>query len=233
MDDKDPNRERLALAALKLEPFLNEIIFIGGAIVGLLVTGTHPGRIRITRDVDVVVEVAGKREFHKMESRLRRAGFMPDTSKDAPICRWRIEGLLVDVMPTDERILGFANRWYRIAVQEAAPFELSERLVIRLVSAACFLATKVEAFLDRGNDDFLSSHDFEDIVTVVAGRENIAEELAAAPPEVRHYVSTNLACMMHSREFPIAVEGIVAPRAVDTPLLENCMDRFRQLAAKP
>src|ERR1700730_9784238 len=34
-----------------------------------------------------------------------------DHSEGAPICRWAHDDLRFDVMPTDERILGFSNRW--------------------------------------------------------------------------------------------------------------------------
>jgi hypothetical protein len=31
------------------------------------------------------------------------------------MCRWRRDGVVVDVMPVDERILGFSDRWYPTA----------------------------------------------------------------------------------------------------------------------
>ena len=39
-----------------------------------------------------------------------------------------------------------------------------------MVTAPYFMATKIEAFYGRGGDDFLGSHDMEDIITVIDGR---------------------------------------------------------------
>ena len=68
-------------------------------------------------------------------------------------------------MPTDEKILGFSNRWYKAAIHSAITYQLTEDLTIRSVTAPYFLATKMEAFLGRGHGDFLGSHDFEDMMT--------------------------------------------------------------------
>lgn len=42
--------------------------------------------------------------------------------------------------------------------------------LLHFLSAPYLLATKIEAFKTRGNSDFLGSHDFEDIITVIAGQ---------------------------------------------------------------
>jgi hypothetical protein len=65
---------------------------------------------------------------------------------DAPICRWTYRGTQVDLMPTDPTVLGFANRWYDLAVRTAADVRLPSGAVIRLIAAPAFLATKFEAF---------------------------------------------------------------------------------------
>ena len=48
--------------------------------------------------------------------RLRALGFREDISEGAPRCRWLIDGMELDVMPVDEKVLGFTNRWYRAAM---------------------------------------------------------------------------------------------------------------------
>jgi hypothetical protein len=59
----------------------------------------------------------------------------------------------LDVMPIEERILGFTNRWYRAAMDAAQDAELQAGLRIRVVTAPYFLATKLEAFRGRGKRD--------------------------------------------------------------------------------
>ena len=59
---------------------------------------------------------------------------------------------------------------------------------LKLISPVAFLATKHVAFIDRGNGDYYASHDLEDFVTVIDGREMIVTEVNAAPPELRRCV---------------------------------------------
>ncbi len=67
-------------------------------------------------------------------------------------------------------MLGFSTEWYAKAFQSAQPFAVPGGPVIRLVTPAYFLATKLTAFHDRGRQDPIVSHDPEDIVTVIDGR---------------------------------------------------------------
>ena len=60
------------------------------------------------------------RLYHALEKRFAARGFVRDMSPDAPICRWRLGEVEVDLMPTDERVLGFANRWYPLAIASAS-----------------------------------------------------------------------------------------------------------------
>ena len=50
------------------------------------------------------------------------------------------------------------------------------------------MATKFEAFSDRGHGDLLGSHDLEDIVNVVDGRPELVSEVGLAAPELRQYL---------------------------------------------
>jgi len=58
---------------------------------------------------------------------------------------------------------------------------------IQILPAACFLATKFEAFKDRGND-YRTSHDIEDIIYVIDNRTTIVDEIAQSPAEIRHFL---------------------------------------------
>jgi hypothetical protein len=48
----DPNLRLLEEAAKKLAPFLDEIVFVGGVTLGLLITDKAAAPIRSTDDVD-------------------------------------------------------------------------------------------------------------------------------------------------------------------------------------
>ena len=53
----DPNLPLLEDAVHKLAPFLEEILFVGGITLGLLITDNAAAPIRGTNDVDVIAEV--------------------------------------------------------------------------------------------------------------------------------------------------------------------------------
>lgn len=125
-----------------------------------------------------------------------KLGFKRDMSKDAPICRWRLGNLEVDLMPTDTNILGFANRWYPLAVQTAQLVTLGNGATIRLIAAPVFLATKFEAFANRGKGDLLGSHDLEDIVNVLDGRPEIVGEIDLSKMELRRYLADRCGALL-------------------------------------
>ena len=129
------------------------------------------------KDVDVIVEVGSWGEYALLQERLREKGFHEDMEEGAPLCRWVVEGIRVDVMPTSEEVVGFSNRWYGPAMKAAQTFKPDDQITIRLVTAPYFVATKLEAFIGRGHDDYLASHDIEDLVAVVDGRPELAHEI--------------------------------------------------------
>src|SRR6188508_318947 len=116
---QDPNRALLESAVRVLQPLLDELVFAGGCATGLLITDPAAGSIRPTIDVDVITEVVSYAEYALLSELLRGLGLSEDSSEGAPTCRWRYKGLIIDVMPTDERVLGFSNRWYASAIAAA------------------------------------------------------------------------------------------------------------------
>jgi hypothetical protein len=116
-----PNLRRIRLLAERLGPLVDRFVFLGGAVTEFLVTDPAAPPSRPTLDVDAVVEVATRVEFIGLQDELRRRGFSEDASENAPICRWKCEDVRFDVMPTDERMLGFSNRWYSLASRLAEP----------------------------------------------------------------------------------------------------------------
>ncbi len=181
----DPNRQLLLGVAEALGDLRDELVFVGGCAPGMLLTDPAASGIRPTQDVDAVAAQATTRiEFHRLQERLAERGFAPDASSDV-ICRWRHResGNIFDLMPTDESILGFTNRWYAEAIRTATNLELAQGVSINLISAPAFIATKLEAFIGRGQRD-IYSHDLEDILVVVDGRPELVDEMRVALPEL-------------------------------------------------
>lgn len=210
MQANDPNLPHLRNIAEALGELREQLVFVGGAVAGLLVTDPLADPVRATLDVDAVVN-ASRASFHRMEEQVAERGFARDVTSDV-ICRWvhKASGVLFDLMPVQPEVLGFSNRWYPYAVETAVSVDLGNGVMVRLVNAVAFVATKLEAFADRGGGDFLSSHDLEDVLNIVDGREELAEELADAPAELRQAVARAFALLLASQDFVNVLPGLMA-----------------------
>lgn len=206
----DPNLPHLRRIAEALGDLCEQVVFVGGAVAGLLVTDSLADSVRATRDVDAVVD-ADRALFRRIEKQVAALGFMHDVESDV-ICRWvhKETGLLFDLMPMQPEVLGFSNRWYPHAVQTAVRMDLGDGVTVRLVSAVAFVATKLEAFASRGAGDFLSSHDLEDVLNIVDGRDELIAELAASPSELRLAVAAAFARLLAHRDFANVLPGLIA-----------------------
>jgi predicted nucleotidyltransferase len=185
MNAADPNVALLELAVRHLSPLLDRFVLIGGCATGLLITDKAAPPVRATTDVDLLVEVMSLISYYELSAELRSLGFAEDRELT---CRWRLEGLIVDVMPTDVKVLGTGNRWYPHVVRHAAQAHLPSGASIQLISPPVFIATKLEAFYGRGEGDYGSSRDMEDIIAIVDGRPELVDEMSLCDPEVRQFI---------------------------------------------
>lgn len=225
----DPNLALLETAVTLLAPVLNDLVFTGGCTTALFITDTGFEGIRPTDDVDAIVEVASYAEYATLSDRLHALGLREDDREGAPLCRWVHKELVVDIMPTDERVLGFSSRWFRAAALASESWTLAGHRV-RVVAPVYFLATKIEAFRRRGHDDYPASHDLEDVIAVVDGRATIADEVMAAPSDVRGYVTAELGQMLRTRAFIDALPGFLLPDAANQARLPRLLGRLRAMA---
>ena len=85
------------------------------------------------------------------------------------MCRWSFKGVLVDIMPDDEHIIGFTNSWYKEGRKQKISIVLPSKASIFIFPVEYFLASKIEAYQKRGKNDFYGSKDIEDIITVFDG----------------------------------------------------------------
>lgn len=229
MNPIDPNLPLLESVAHALGPLCDRFVFVGGCATGLLVTDPAASPVRITRDVDVVVEVVSLAGYHALERQLEQAGFKHDRSPDAPLCRWLVGGCMLDIMPTDEDVLGFGNRWYHVAVCTAESVRLPSGRLIRLIAPPVFLATKLEAFHGRGGGDFLASHDLEDIAVVVDGRPELVTEVAACDISLRNYLAAEIGSLLRNPAFLEALSGHLPGDETSQARLPIIRERLRLL----
>lgn len=166
------NIKRLIKIAEGLGELCNEMVFVGGTVTSLYVNDKSAPDIRPTDDVDCVTEIATYGSYENLENNLRNRGFKNDIESGV-ICRWKYKGEIVDVMPDDEKILGFSNRWYKEGVKNKISFDLTPKLKIFIFPVLYFLVAKIEALLSRGGNDWRGSSDFEDIVFVLNNNKDL------------------------------------------------------------
>jgi len=225
----DPNIELLTRVVEALGELRERMTFVGGCATTLLITDPAASPVRATQDVDAIVAVVSLAEYHRLGAALRAKGFSQPLEEGTPAFRWTIAGLKFDLMPTDASVLGFSNRWYGAVLERAFTAIVGEGIEIRVADAPSFLATKLEAFLDRGAGDYLSSHDLEDVLSVVDGRAELVDELGNAEPAMRSFVAGTVARLLADEGFLNALPGLILEGgpALRTPIV---LERLRAIA---
>ena len=184
--------------------------------------------VRRSEDVDTIANLSSYPEFTLLEDRLRKLGFRESREEGAPVCRWVQGDLVLDVMPTDPSILGFANRWYGSAYDNAKKVQVGTH-EIRLIRAPYFLATKLEAFVGRGRNDYAASADLEDVIAVIDGRPEIVGEVRLSNSDLQQYLSNKFRELLANRAFAESLPGFLLPDAVSQQRIAVVLERVNLL----
>jgi len=211
------------------EDLLQQVVFVGGCTTGLLITDSMTQEaVRYTEDVDLITHVMGYPQWATFQEQLKEKGFTI-SPEDNVICRMRLGELKVDFMPDDERILGFSNRWYRDALEQAQSTTLSDGTCIRLINPCHFVATKLEAYLGRGNGDPLSSHDIEDILNIVDGRAELVEEFSQASTKLKTYIAERIDALLSHNDFDYAIQATANNNAEREAIIFERLEALAQI----
>jgi len=151
-------------------------------------------------------------------------------SEGAPKCRWIFDGLLVDVMPVSGEAADLRSRWFPEALAAAREIELVEGIAGYIITAPYFIATKLEAFSDRGNKDYYGSVDLEDIITILDGRKSILQEIEELPQSIRIYLTKTFSELINDRVFMESLPGHLLPDAASQQRIPRLLAILRRLA---
>lgn len=192
------NTVRIKAVANALDNLKEKVVFVGGATISL-----YPDRqvfeVRPTDDVDVIIEILNYFDRAELEEKLRAIGFSHDIESGV-VCRYKIEGIVVDIMPTNDPSIGFTNIWYPDGFKEAINYVIDDRCSVKILSAPYFIATKLEAHKDRGEGDGRTSQDFEDIVYVLENRKSIWEEMNNSEESLRNYLRAEFQNLLNNSD---------------------------------
>lgn len=219
----------IGIVARRLRDLRESVVFVGGMIRSLLITDPAAGSARPTKDVDLVLDVPTQSAYVALGETLRAQGFRECADEGAPLCRWTVDDILVDVMPIDPAILGFSNVWYAEAMAHSTVVTDSDG-VVRILDAPRFCATKLEAFASRGNHDYYH-HDIEDIIAVLDGRATFVEELEAAPSDLRHFLASALKGFLSDSAFADSLPGHLQPDDASQARLSQLKETLHAIAS--
>ncbi|MFZ5552313.1 MAG: hypothetical protein ACOZCO_04295 [Bacteroidota bacterium] len=190
--------------ATALDNLNKDIVFVGGAVVALYANDRLADEVRPTGDIDISVQLAAFGSVFALQDKLKEKKFKEAVGEPV-ICRFVYDDVLVDVMPDEDSPWGKTNRWYKPGFQCLQQITV-EDIQINILPAPYFLATKFEAFKDRGGD-YRTSEDFEDIIYVLDNRTNIVEEVLQSDEEVKTYLQNEFRKLLQDK---LADEGIMA-----------------------
>ncbi len=180
------NKVRIRAVARALAGLSGKSVFVGGATISLY-PDKPIGDVRPTDDVDVIMEILNYAERAALEEKLRSHGFSHDVESGI-VCRYRIQGIVVDILPTNDASIGFSNLWYPQGFEKAMLYDIDEWNKIYILTAPYFIATKLEAHKSRGEGDGRTSQDFEDIIFILENRSSIWKEMSEADEALRKYL---------------------------------------------
>ena len=210
----------MAEVASALGAFTQEVVFVGGAVVSLYTDDPASDEIRPTQDIDLTLAISSLGQWESVQEKLSALGFYPDAFGHA-ICSYKYKDILIDIMASEDGPLGPANRWYKIGFEDLWTTKAKEE-EIKILSAPCFLATKFEAFNDRGKD-LRTSHDIEDIVYVLDNRTTIVEEIANCDHRIRSFLKFELQEIINKKMITEVLLAHIHPLMIDErlPIVEE------------
>lgn len=202
-------------------------VFVGGATLPFYIPQKYWPQVRPTEDIDVVTKVVGRLSNWKQDEVLREKGFKNDFSQGAPVCRWKYNDITVDIMSVDENVFGFSNKWYSEGLKNCRTTKLDEQ-DINILSLPYFLATKIEAFGDRGKGNYLYGKDIEDIISVieVLDRNIFRIEINIASTDLKTYLHKKISDLKATAEFQDSAMSNTLDRQNTTIAFNNIMNNM-------
>jgi hypothetical protein len=171
--------------AKALEEINEEVIYVGGAILGLYVNEEGAEQPRPTADIDVTVQVTTYSQMNELQERLAGKNIFP-AKGERILYRFNLEGIFIDFIPIRDTHLGPTNRWFEPGFERAYPVSVGEAM-IRILPVSMFLATKWEAYLNRGDDPRMS-HDFEDIIYIFDNNTELIDDISKADKNIQDFL---------------------------------------------
>jgi hypothetical protein len=187
MENKAINIGVVRKVAIALKHIRPKMGFVGGAIISLYADDPAADEVRPKKDIDLSLTLESYGAWAKLQEELATLGFQPDQNSKV-ICRFVYDDVTVDIMPDDDKVIGFSNPWYRPGVQKVQNYQLTDGPDINILPLPYFLATKFSAFNGRGKGNHVTSHDFEDIIYLTDNATAVVAQIGVTDLDVKDYL---------------------------------------------
>lgn len=225
MENKQINIDLVVKIAQKLGALNEKVVFVGGAVVSVYADDPAAEEVRPTDDIDFTLELMGYKEWAKLNEDLLKIGFHPNPEGNA-MCNFVYEGINIDIMPAEDSPVGISNRWYKPGFEFIKELSINEQ-TIRVLSVPFYIATKLEAFNDRGKD-YRTSHDFEDVIYVIDNCTSIVEEILQSEKNVKEFIITELKKVIENPHLEEIIQSQIHPNmaAGRYPLIKEKLEQI-------
>ena len=219
------------MATIKIAKALGDlnskVVFVGGAMVSLYIDDPFAEDIRPTKDIDLTFQITTVSQLEALRQDLIDRGFHEHTDSNV-ICRFTFEDLLVDVMSTQTVGWAPSNRWFAAGFDKAITVRLEE-VEVQILPLPYFMASKLDAFFDRGMRDLYASHDLEDIVYLFNYATRLVEQILSAEEDaVKNYLVASIKKILENEQIMNALPGHLYFDGVDERL-EIIIDKMNAI----
>lgn len=205
MKNNTINRGVIKKIALALGELNSSVVYVGGATVGLYINDPAADDVRPTMDIDISLSLVSLTELENIRNNLINKGFK-QSHEDNVICRFRYEDVIVDFMNTTP--LGWApgNRWFGSGFLNKELIKIEDQNIF-VLPLPYFIASKIDAYYDRGANEPRMSSDFEDIIYIIDNNTNFVNEIMSAEKDVQYFIQNELKTFLEDKSKQEAVLG--------------------------
>ncbi|NOY50018.1 MAG: hypothetical protein GXO88_05590 [Chlorobi bacterium] len=205
MINTEINIETIKTIANALGNLNDKVVYVGGSVVSLYIDDPAAEEVRPTADIDFFLEIASLSKLEELRVELRNKGFIQLTDNKV-ICRFSYKDVDVDVMATKEIGWAPSNKWFSPGIKSSEKIKL-DNCYINILSLPYFLASKFEAFTNRGGIDPRTSTDFEDITYILNNNIELVDKLNSSNTKVKEFLINQFEEILKNNSLQEAILG--------------------------
>jgi len=209
------DKQAVVIVAKGLGHLLELMVFVGGAVIEFYIDDPAADDVRTTGDIDMTVQLTSYSEYNRLINELSQLGFK-QCIESVNICRLFYKGLAVDILPSEDTPIGKTNSWYKPGFRQLKKLVVDD-VEIQLLALPYFMASKFEAFRNRGNDP-RTSHDLEDIIYTIDNCTYIVYEICNADKIVNDFLRNQLKKLHENKYRDEIISAHLHPNSRDVRL---------------